>query len=166
MKKLLFILIVGLPILFYSCSKTETDQEYPEIIMNQLGAFPVNCDTLFIGETFSFSALFTDNAALGSYSIEIHNNFDHHTHSTDIDACVFDPDKIPVNPFLTIQEFAIPVDLKQFDAKAEIAIPAGVDSGDYHFMIRLTDMEGWQSIKGISVKLLEREKTNSQGSNP
>jgi hypothetical protein len=38
----------------------------------------------------------------------------------------------------------------------EFAVPAGVDDGDYHFMIRLTDEEGWQSIKGISVKLVNR----------
>lgn len=156
MKKLLLSLTLVLSVLLYSCSKTETDQEYPEIIMDQAGSFPLNCDTLYIGETFSFSALFTDNASLGSYSIEIHNNFDHHTHSTDIDACVIDPDKVPVNPFLTIQEFDIPAGLTRYEAMNEFAVPAGVDDGDYHFMIRLTDEEGWQSIKGISVKLVNR----------
>lgn len=156
MKKLLLSLTLVLSVLLYSCSKTETDQEYPEIIMDQAGSFPLNCDTLCIGETFSFSALFTDNASLGSYSIEIHNNFDHHTHSTDIDACVIDPDKVPVNPFLTIQEFDIPAGLTRYEAMNEFAVPEGVDDGDYHFMIRLTDEEGWQSIKGISVKLVNR----------
>nr|WP_244939634.1 DUF4625 domain-containing protein [Arcticibacter tournemirensis] len=32
-------------------------------------------------------------------------------------------------------------------------MPADADPGDYHFMIKLTDKEGWQTIKGLSIKL-------------
>ena len=35
----------------------------------------------------------------------------------------------------------------------EIKVPENVDSGDYHFMILLTDEEGWQTIKGLSIKI-------------
>jgi hypothetical protein len=30
------------------------------------------------------------------------------------------------------------------------------DEGDYHFQIRLTDKEGWSTMKGLNVKLLRR----------
>lgn len=144
-------------VVLVSCSKSDTDQTYPEINMTEPGAFPNNCDTLFIGQSFTFKAQFTDNQSLGTFSLEIHNNFDHHTHSTDVVECVADPDKIAVNPFLFIQEYPIPDGSTTYDAELSISIPDGVDFGDYHFLIRLTDAEGWQTIKGMSVKLADHE---------
>ncbi len=155
MKKLFLVPVFLMAIGLLSCSKTETDQTYPEINMDEAGAFPLNCDTMWIGQSFSFKALLHDNNQLGSYSLEIHNNFDHHTHSTDVAECTFEPDKTPVNPFLFIQEYPIPEGLQDYSADRSITIPVGVDPGDYHFMIRLTDAEGWQTIKGISVKLAD-----------
>jgi hypothetical protein len=61
--------------------------------------------------------------------------------------------KTPVKPFLFIQNYNIPAGLKQHEATAQIVVPADVDPGDYHFMIRLTDKEGWQTIKGLSIKI-------------
>jgi hypothetical protein len=37
-----------------------------------------------------------------------------------------------------------------------IDIPEGVDSGDYHLMVRLTDRTGWQAIRGVSIKVIEK----------
>ena len=56
---------------------------------------------------------FTDNAELGSYSINIHNNFDHHSHSTEVEECNMDPVKEPVNPYVFIQDYDIPGRLKR-----------------------------------------------------
>jgi hypothetical protein len=67
-----------------------------------------------------------------------------------------DPIKTPVKPLLFIKEFDIPVGQKSYEAIVEIDIPSDVDTGDYHFMIRLTDAEGWQALKGISVKIAEK----------
>jgi hypothetical protein len=44
--------------------------------------------------------------------------------------------------------------VKSYEATTQITIPADVDPGDYHFMIRLTDKEGWQTLKGLSIKIL------------
>jgi len=41
-------------------------------------------------------------------------------------------------------------------ATGTISIPANVDTGDYHFTIRVTDAAGWQSFEGISVKISDR----------
>jgi hypothetical protein len=89
------------------------------------GGLPQNCDTLWLGETFTFRALFTDNRALGSFSIEIHENFDHHAHSTEVTECELNPVKQPVNPFLFIRNFEIPEGLAEYEANVEILIPAG-----------------------------------------
>jgi len=154
MKKIFYILFA---VTFTLSSCEETDDIYPEIDRDFADRFPVNCDTLYIGESFEFKALFSDNAELGSYSLEIHHNFDHHTHSTEIGSCPEHPDKEAINDFQYIDEYLIPSGLTEYTAVQEIFIPAGVDEGDYHFMIRLVDKEGWQTISGISLKLLERE---------
>ncbi|MDR2424760.1 MAG: DUF4625 domain-containing protein, partial [Prevotellaceae bacterium] len=42
-----------------------------------------------------------------------------------------------------------------FEANNEIAVPADIDAGDYHFMVRLTDKSGWQQLAAVSVKITE-----------
>jgi hypothetical protein len=129
------------------------DTSYPEIQLGGQNAFPKQCSVVKRGETFTFRALLTDNAELGSLSIDIHNNFDHHSHSTEVGDCTMAPVKQAVKPFLFIKNFPIAAGLKSFDASQEISVPADVDPGDYHFLIRVTDKEGWQTIKGISIKI-------------
>lgn len=140
---------------FFGCSKdNETvDTEYPEIDLTWSEAFPVQCSTIERGQTLVFRARFSDNAALGSFSLDIHHNFDHHTHSTEVNDCGLDPIKTPEDPLLYIKSFEIPGNPKAYDAEVEIEVPAEVDSGDYHFMIRVTDKEGWQTLKGLSIKI-------------
>jgi hypothetical protein len=151
--------------LFSSCEKEdEIDKVKPVIDLSIQDAFPVNCDTLYFGESFVFKALFSDNAELGStsaFSIDIHNNFDHHSHSTEVIECKLDPKKNPVNPFLFIEDFDIPEGVKEYETNLSISIPSGnengdYDEGDYHFFISLTDKEGWSAQKGLSIKILHR----------
>ncbi len=44
-----------------------------------------------------------------------------------------------------------------YDAKVDITVPDDIDTGDYHFMVRLTDKSGWQQLKAISIKIIERQ---------
>jgi hypothetical protein len=154
------ILFFILLIFIISCEKDDDiDTEKPIIDLTIQDAFPVNCDTLYFGVTFELKTLFSDNAELGSYSIEIHNNFDHHSHSTEVTECNLDPIKDPVNPFTFIEDYDIPTGIKEYETNILISIPSGnangtFDEGDYHFMIRLTDKEGWSTQKGLSIKIL------------
>lgn len=148
-----FFVIVFL--LFAACSKESKDDIYPEIKMDCCGGYPVNCDEIKRGTTFTFIAELSDNEELGAFSLDIHHNFDHHTHSTDPVPCEFEPVKSPVNPFRLISEYEIPVGSENFSASVDIFIPADADTGDYHMMVRLTDKAGWQTIKGISFKVIE-----------
>jgi hypothetical protein len=34
-------------------------------------------------------------------------------------------------------------------------VPEDVDTGDYHFLIKVTDKEGWQAIRGLSIDIIE-----------
>lgn len=150
-----FSLGVILGLFLASCSEIEQpdiDLEYPEIIVSQ-NSFPRQCSVLERGETYEFRALFRDNQELGGYSLDIHHNFDHHTHSTEVNSCQEDPVKSAENPFLYIQTFTIPQGLLDYQASATLEIPEDVEPGDYHFMIRLTDQEGWQTLQGLSIKI-------------
>lgn len=158
--KFIILLILVFAVSF-SCKKDdEVDTEKPVINIGFQGAFPVNCDTLHFGETFVLKMKFSDNTELGSYSIEIHNNFDHHSHSTEVTECELDPIKVPVNPYLFINDYAIPGGSTVYETNVEISIPTGnsdgsFDEGDYHFFINLTDKEGWSTQKGLSIKMLQ-----------
>ncbi|MDR0560222.1 MAG: DUF4625 domain-containing protein [Prevotellaceae bacterium] len=144
-------LIIG--ILYFvvlSCGEEKNrDMQKPEIQIS----FPQNCIQLRRGESFTFRAQFSDNAELGSYNIEIHNNFDRHSHSTSNAECELDDKKTPVNAWVFNQSYEIPAGLKTFEASNEITVPADIDAGDYHFMVRLTDRSGWQQLAAASVKI-------------
>jgi len=135
-------------------NEAAVDTEYPVIDISSANAFPKQCSTVKRGETFSFRAQLNDNTMLGSVSVDIHHNFDHHTHSTELQACDMGAVKTPVKPFLLIQSYPIPAGLSSYEVQHDISIPADADPGDYHFMIRLTDKEGWQTIKGLSIKII------------
>jgi Domain of unknown function (DUF4625) len=153
-KSLIAVLISLLALASCSSDNNEIDTEYPVIDISASNAFPIQCSEITRGQKITFRAKFTDNTALGSYSLDIHHNFDHHTHSTEVNNCVADPIKKPVNPMLYINSVTIPNGEKSYEAVQEITIPTDIDPGDYHFMIRLTDKEGWQTIKGLSIKIL------------
>jgi len=147
-KKIVFLSMMFF--VLFSCGEKENrDMQKPEIQI----IFPQNCIQLQHGRSFTFRAQFSDNAELGSYNIEIHNNFDRHSHSTDNVECEPGDRKTPVNAWVFNQNYAIPAGQKVFKASNEIAVPADIDAGDYHFMVRLTDKSGWQQLAAVSVKI-------------
>lgn len=128
---------------------------YPEISEQGITANPIDCQVYHRGETIPFCYVFTDNDELGKYNIEVHHNFDHHTHSTSATTCSMDDVKEAQNPWVFNQDFNIPDGQKSFSAREDIKIPTNIDTGDYHFMIRLTDKAGWQQIKSVAIKIVE-----------
>jgi hypothetical protein len=146
------LLLLALP-LIASCNQTDTDTEYPVIDMSGSDAFPKNCQTVQRGQTFVFKATFSDNMALGSFSIDIHHNFNHHSHSTESETCTMGDVKTAVNPFVYIKSFDIDQATGNYVAEIPIEVPLDVDEGDYHFRVSLTDHEGWRTMKGISIKI-------------
>ncbi len=154
MRKLVITLTV-IAAIIAGCKKDkeEIDTIYPTINVEGASAFPKQCSIVKRGEKFVFRADLADNLELGSVSVDIHHNFDQHSHSTEVLACTLDPKKTPVNPLLVIKDFPVPAGLKTYQISQEIEVPANVDAGDYHFLIRLTDKSGWQTIKGLSIKV-------------
>lgn len=153
-KKQIFLAILIIIASFSACKKDNEaiDTEYPTIDISGT-AFPQQCSVIKKGENFIFKAKVNDNVELGSVSIDIHHNFDHHSHSTEVNACNLSPVKQAVKPFLLIKDFPIPAGQKNHELAQEIIVPADIDAGDYHFLIRLTDKAGWQTLKGLSIKI-------------
>ncbi len=150
------LLTLAVSLLLNACKDNtkELDTIYPEINMSAATAFPKQCSEVRRGEKFAFRATLSDNVRLGSVSVDIHHNFDGHSHSTEVNGCSLDPVKQPVNPFVLIRSYPIPDGLKTFMIEEAIDVPEQIQTGDYHFLIRLTDHEGWQTIKGLSIRII------------
>lgn len=151
------ILIASVLLVMSSCSKSDDDKDMtkPIIVTEGYEAEPSDCQIFRRGEKISFHYVFSDNVELGAYNIEIHNNFDHHTHSTSNVECELSENKTPVSPWIYNKDFEIPQGKTDYDASFDIEVPDNIDEGDYHFMIRLTDKEGWQEIKSVAIKVIE-----------
>ena len=140
-----------------ACGSTSKEQDKvpPEIVPIGDYASPRNCQEFARGGTLPFAYAFGDNVELGSLNLEIHNNFDHHTHSTEAGECRPDPAKEPVHPWIYNQDYPIPASLNYYEAAIDIPVPADIDPGEYHFMIRVTDASGWQQLRSVSIRITE-----------
>lgn len=138
-----------------SDDEVQKDMQQPVISDQGITANPIDCQQYHRGDIIPFHYVMTDDHELGNYNIEIHNNFDHHTHSTTATDCPLDAQKQPQNPWVYNCDYSIPAGQQQYDARVDIQIPADIDPGDYHFMIRLTDRAGWQQLHAVAVKIVE-----------
>ena len=157
-KKTHILFFLATTIFFIGCSKKDSiiDEEKPTINLAYKGGFPkTSCTSLTKEQTYTFSVRVSDNLELANYSIDIHNNFDHHTHDDQGAKCILDPPKIPVKPLIYMQNKPIEGGLKEYEIKHEITIPNQVDTGDYHCEISVTDITGWQSRTSVDIKITE-----------
>lgn len=136
-----------------SDDETVKDTQKPAISEAGITPNPVDCQTYSRGEAIPFQYIFTDNMELGSYNIEIHNNFDHHTHGTSATDCPLDKEKTATNPWVFNKDYTIPAGSTTYKGRVDIQIPGDIEPGDYHFMIRVTDKAGWQELKSMSIKI-------------
>ncbi|MBR4214507.1 MAG: DUF4625 domain-containing protein [Bacteroidales bacterium] len=141
-----------------ACSKDDDkDTEKPRF--DNTNATPTDGSKFLPGGKIIVHQTFTDNDELGSFNIEIHNNFDGHSHSTETD----EHDEHEHNEhhehgdesgaWVFNQDYTIPAGKKSYTADLEIDIPENISEGDYHFMLRVTDKTGWQEIKAVSIEI-------------
>ena len=155
-------LIMAIASLMDACSSDDDnkDMTYPTISAEGITANPVDCQVYQRGAVIPFHYIFSDDTELGAYNIEIHTNADHHTHSTSAVECEEEEDEHEhehkaVKPWVYNESFTLAPGLRTFDARHDIQIPADIDEGDYHFMIRLTDRAGWQQLHAVAIKITE-----------
>ncbi len=156
LNKNLFVTMVALlAIGFVSCRKEKIDTEKPTITIHA----PHNQGHLLIGgkNGVHFDVEFADNVALKSYKVDIHNNFDGHSHQLPaVQRVQANNDSIAfsfMRAWNTIEG--------QKNAKVhqhEIKIPVEINgkpvkTGNYHFVVYCLDKAGNESFKAIDVKL-------------
>ena len=157
-------MLIILSTLLTSCQDDDAeiiDTEKPSIDLTIAGAFPTSCDSIYFDEPFKVKVLLKDNMELGAFNIDIHHNFDQHTHSTEFEICDLDDVRTAVNAYTFVQDYSIPKGSTTYTTDATMTIPSSdgidlYDQGDYHFQIRVTDEKGWSSMKGLNVKILHR----------
>jgi hypothetical protein len=138
-----------------SCTETEIDEDKPTITVNYSGGFPQACENLNRGESYTIKAKVADNLELASYSVEMHHNFDHHTHDDQEGACELEPITAAVNPLNFTKSDQFPEGLTSSEMSVDLVIPEGVDTGDYHLALSVTDVTGWQARTSVDVKIVE-----------
>jgi hypothetical protein len=138
-----------------SCTETEIDEEKPTITVNYSGGFPQTCENLSRGQSYTIKAKVADNLELASYSIEMHHNFDHHTHDDQEDPCELEPITTAINPLNFTESDQLPEGLTSYEMLVDLVIPDGVDTGDYHLALSVTDVTGWQARTSVDVKIID-----------
>ncbi len=152
-----YLQILPLIMLLVSCSSSDdsgVDEEKPSITINYDAGFPQACEVLERGNTYTFKARVTDNLSLAAYSLNIHHNFDHHTHDDQGAQCELEPTKDAVNPMVYIENFDIEEGATSYEINVSIDIPEDIDPGDYHCSFSVTDVTGWQSRTSVDIKIL------------
>lgn len=153
-----YFYLLSIIILTTACSSddsVEIDVEKPTITVNYTSGFPQGCTLLTRGETYNFRAMVTDNEALAAYSIDIHHNFDHHTHDDQVTECNLGATHKPVNPLIFVENYTITGSLIKYEINIPITIPNDIDTGDYHCALSVTDVTGWQSRTSIDIKIVK-----------
>ena len=182
MKKYIFmslfvtLLTITVSLTINSCNN-QKDLMPPEI--SNEGFLPADCDIYYLGDTILVHFVCSDNEELGNYNIEIHNNFDHHSHGTSSIDCDEDDNhdhgegeehdhehgegeehdhehEEVEGAWVYNQDYAIARGLQCDTVDLQIVVPTDVLEGDYHFMLRLTDRAGWQTIKTVPIHLHEQ----------
>ena len=155
---------------FSACEDKNKDTTPP--VIDDATFLPADCDIYYLGDTILVHFICSDDTELGNFNIEIHNNFDHHTHGTSGVDCDEEEGEehhhgegeeheheheTVEGAWAYNQDFAIARGLKTDTFDIEIPIPLEVLDGDYHFMLRLTDRAGWQTIKAVPIHLIHDE---------
>lgn len=168
-KNLFYILALGAMVIgFAACENKSIDTTLP--VIDEATFLPADCDIYYLGDTIFVHFTCSDDVELGNFNIEIHNNFDHHTHGTSGVDCDeeehegeehhhdegedhhHDHESVE-GAWVFNQDYAITPGLTTATLDISIAVPDDVLEGDYHFMLRLTDRAGWQTIKAVPIHL-------------
>ncbi|WBX77205.1 DUF4625 domain-containing protein [Tenacibaculum ovolyticum] len=152
-KKTIFTLFFSLLLINCSSDSENIDQEKPTITINYDNGFPKSCTVLEKGKQYTIKVKVSDNIALAKYAIDIHHNFDHHTHDDQGSLCELNPIKTPISPLIFMENYNIDNERKEYEISQSITIPTNIDSGDYHCQISVIDITGWQSRTSVDIKI-------------
>jgi hypothetical protein len=128
--------------LFTACDKEDSDVTKPVIKLKE----PEKGDSLLIGDPHGvhLEMDLSDNVMLKSYKIDVHNNFDGHSHTKSGDG---------TKPFSFAKEYDLSGKREAHIHHHDIKIPKDATPGKYHLMIYCTDAAGNESHVACDVVL-------------
>ncbi|MCL6217459.1 DUF4625 domain-containing protein [Zunongwangia pacifica] len=143
MKKFSIKLIALFTLTFFAACSSDDDEildsEKPQITVND----PVENEAFEVGGELHFDIDLSDNDALASYKVDIHNNFDGHTHSGVLNSTVGVTTKqSTISPWSFNKAFDIEGTPKTYHAHEHIEIPDDIAEGPYHLGITVIDVSG------------------------
>ncbi len=141
-------LLATVTFMYSSCDNDDSsDTTKPVIELNE----PEEGQALKIGDEHGvhFEMDLSDDVMLKSYKIEIHSNFDHHSHGGKSRAAAGKQLLILVSTDLTMCPDMKTAHIHHHD----IVIPANATAGDYHLMVYCTDAAGNESYIARNIKL-------------
>lgn len=139
----IFSVLLGLT--FVSCDKdNDADTTKPVIKLEE----PANGEVLRIGGDVHFEAEFSDDVMLGSYLVEIHSNFDGHSHKAPSSRATSEE-----VPFFFKKSYDLSGKRNSHEHHHDIVIPEKTKPGNYHFMVYCTDAAGNQTLVSREVVL-------------
>lgn len=143
MKKfyILSLLALAFSFVFTACDNDDADTTRPIIELDE----PEDGDELLIGAGIHFECDFSDDVMLGSYMIEIHNNFDGHSHKA--------PSRATDEPFFFKQSYDLSGLRNAHVHHHEVVIPENATPGNYHLVVYCTDAAGNQSLVAREIVL-------------
>lgn len=157
------LLFVAISIGFISCEREKiAEKDTTKPVINLIA--PADGDRLLIGDMngVHFDVEFVDNEALGSYKVDIHNNFDGHAHapmarvSTATDSIPFSYNKSwsdiegKKNTKVHHHQIRIP---RRIDGKP-------IKTGKYHLIVYCLDKAGNESFVARDIELVYTGGTN------
>lgn len=135
---LFFVLSAIMSVSFSACDEDEADTTKPVITLDE----PEDGDSLRIGESIHFECDFSDDEALGSYLIEIHNNFDGHGHKISSSQTRGED----TEAFYFKKSYDISNLRNTHVHHHDIVIPENATPGAYHLIVYCTDAAGNQAM--------------------
>lgn len=135
--------ILAVSALFVSCSDDEKDGDTTKPVINLIE--PEEGAMLKPGSTIHFEMDLSDDVMLGSYKVEIHNNFDGHDHTK---AAADETVAFAFNRSLDVSG-----QKNTHIHHHEIEIPANAKEGNYHLMVYCTDAAGNESYVARNIVL-------------
>lgn len=143
--------ILLLSTLFVSCSDDEKQGDTTKPVINLIA--PAEGAVLAVGTHIHFDMELEDDVMLGSYKVEIHNNFDGHDH-TKAEAGTGE-----TTPFAYNNSWNVSGQKQAKIHHHEIEIPANATHGNYHLMVYCTDAAGNESYVARNIVLAKEGET-------
>lgn len=142
MKNKILYLIPMLLLFITACSDDDEnilDTESPSITVNE----PTEGEVFEAGGEMHFDILLSDNEMLASYRVEIHNNFDGHSHGSVMKSNgEFTRQSADVTPWSYNETYEIEGNQTTFEDHQHIEIPENAAEGAYHLGIVVIDAAG------------------------